>query len=97
MRPTNRGLRLTALGRGVVVRVIVTVDAPEVGPTARRPPSQKVRVAAARVRVSSDRQVHRRTPEWITALANSDITDADARLPHGEKRPTGGLSQWRRQ
>ena len=38
---------------------------------ARRLPSHKVRVAAARVRVDSDRQVHRRTPQWIKELAGS--------------------------
>ena len=39
--------------------------------SARRRPSQKVRVAAARVRVESDRQVRRETPQWIKDLAKS--------------------------
>ncbi len=34
-----------------------------------RPPSQKLRIAAARLRVSSDRQVRRATPRWIEELA----------------------------
>jgi hypothetical protein len=95
MRPTNRGLRLTARGRGVVVRVFVTVDAPDVGPAVRRRPSQKLRVAAAQLRVSSDRQVHRWSPDWVTALARSDTSDANPRLPDGEKCPTGWLRRWR--
>ena len=39
----------------------------------RRAPSQKVRVAAARLRVSSDRQASRarETPLWIKELAQS--------------------------
>ena len=41
----------------------------EVEPQPNRRPSQKLRVAAARVRVSSDRQVGRATPQWIRDLA----------------------------
>ena len=40
---------------------------------ARRRPSQKVRVAAARLRVHSDRQVGRTTPRWIVDLAGEDV------------------------
>lgn len=36
-----------------------------------RRPSQKVRVAAAQLRVESDRQVKRQTPQWIKDLAES--------------------------
>lgn len=36
-----------------------------------RRPSQKVRVAAARVRVDSDKQVRRSTPQWIKDLAGT--------------------------
>ncbi|MCU1638246.1 MAG: hypothetical protein JWL94_893 [Microbacteriaceae bacterium] len=39
--------------------------------SAARQPSEKVRVAAARVRVDSDRQVRRSTPQWIKDLANT--------------------------
>lgn len=47
---------------------------PETSPTApHRPHSLKLRVAAARVRVSSDRQVGRSTPQWIRDLANTGI------------------------
>ena len=39
-------------------------------PAARERPSHKVRVAAARLRVHSDRQARRRTtPRWIVDLA----------------------------
>ena len=96
MRLTTRGLRIATLRHGLVVRVSITVDAPEVNPTVRRRPSQKLRVAAARVRVSSDRQVNRRTPTWIKDLANSGITDASVGRRHGEKHTTGWLSRWRR-
>lgn len=37
----------------------------------KRQPSQKVRIAAARVRVDSDKQVRRQTPQWIKDLAES--------------------------
>jgi len=40
-------------------------------PSGRRP-SEKVRVAAARVRVDSDRQVGCATPQWIKDLAGMD-------------------------
>ncbi|MEO7123843.1 MAG: hypothetical protein ABI400_12145 [Lacisediminihabitans sp.] len=36
-----------------------------------RRPSQKVRIAAAQLRVESDRQVKRQTPQWIKDLAES--------------------------
>ena len=96
MRPTTRRARLTASGRELVVRVIVTVEAPEVGPTVRSRPSQKLRVAAAQVRVSSDRQVHRRTPSWIEDLARSGGTGASVGLRQGDRGRTGRLGRWRR-
>ena len=97
MRLTTRGVRITVLGRGVVVRVFVTVQPPDVDPAPRRRPSEKVRVAGARVRVSSDNQVHRRSPHWITALANSDVTDASVGRRQGDKCSTGRFGWWRRQ
>ena len=41
-----------------------------VEPPPNRRPSQKLRIAAARLRVSSDRQVGRVTPKWIRDLAS---------------------------
>ena len=96
MRLTTRGVRFIALDREVVVRVFVTVEAPEVGPTVRRRPSQEPRVAAARVRGSSDRQAHRPTPQWIMTLANSDVPDASVGRRHGDKRPIGWFGRRRR-
>jgi len=39
-------------------------------PAGKRRRSQRVRIAAARLRVRSDRAVRRKTPGWIIALAN---------------------------
>ena len=44
-------------------------------PPAACPPALKVRIAAARVRVSSDRQVGRITPTWISNLARQGQSD----------------------
>ena len=35
------------------------------------PPSEKLRIAAAQLRVMSDRKVRRKTPQWIVDLAKS--------------------------
>jgi len=78
------------------VRVFVTVEAPDVGLTVRRRPSHKVRVAAARLRVSSDSQAHRRTPQSIKDLANSGVTDASVGRRHGDNGPRGLFGRWRR-
>ena len=94
MRPTTRTARLTASGREMVVRVVVTIEVPDVEPTVRSRPSQKLRVAAARVRVSSDRQVHRLTPTWIEELARSGGTGASVGLRQGDRRRTGWLGRW---
>ncbi len=44
-----------------------------------RRPSQKVRIAAAQLRVESDRQVKRQTPQWIKDLVESGQKKQSAR------------------
>ena len=53
---------------GLLARAQSEPAADEVPQHAHRP-SQKLRIAAAQVRVSSDRQVGRATPKWIRDLA----------------------------
>ncbi|GAB3141725.1 hypothetical protein GCM10027057_25760 [Marisediminicola antarctica] len=95
VRQTTRGLRLSALRRAVVVQVTVTIGGSVIDRGLVSRPSQEVRVAAARVRVNSDRQVHRPTPQWIKDLANSDSRDESVELPRGHKRGAGWIG-WSR-
>ena len=91
----GHGLFITVSGyESLIIRAGLGTVRPAVVPAPQRRPSHKVRIAAAKVRVESDRQVHRATPEWIKNLANSGPPDAPGETAPGGNSSTRWLGRW---
>ena len=92
MSPESDARRLFAQRRWLM-RVTVRIVSDSAA-TVHRRPSQKVRIAAAQVRVKSDQWVHRSTPQWIVDLANSKPNDCAAENARAHTSSTMGPCRW---